>query len=104
MSYFLTDTPHVSPLTNDSRAALAKPRPDHISGCGWRGRLGRAGAGMRSRPRVDSLGEVGKCLSLQAGGGGATEVGSQGAHRAAQEGKPGCRTQSSFPCIQSHSS
>ena len=46
MSQFLTDTPHVSTLTNDSRAALAKPRPDRIrdkvkarSGQRWRNAL-----------------------------------------------------------------
>lgn len=71
MSRFLTDTAHVSPLTNDSKAALASPLPDHVTGRGWVG-AGWEGLvpGTRSGPGRPALAEG---LSPQAGGGGGTQ-------------------------------
>lgn len=81
MSQFLTDTPHASMLTNDSGAALAKPRPDRIRGevkarseQPWRNALL-----CKLEEKVDMAGDPGSTQRGPAGG---------------RLGSPGCRTQS----------
>lgn len=93
MNHFLSNTPHVSPLTNDSKGSLVKATPWRylrmwLEGPGPEGLVSR----MRSRPGWAALG---KCLPLQAGE-GVSVRGTQAAHRGSWVGNASCRTQSSL--------